>query len=117
MQTALQFDMPHLSGAELRDIGIKKAVDHAEVKNENWSDVAYDFLKKYITGKREFMAEDFRYAAEGIVPEPPSLRAYGGIISRAAKDGLIFRIGYSQVKNPRAHMANAAVWRVRNITD
>ena len=99
------------TGTELRDKGISSALDHAELAHENWGDQAYAFLKKYARTHRQFMAEDVRQASEGIVPEPPSKRAWGGIIVRGKIAGIIERIGYGQVNNPKAHRANAAVWQ------
>ena len=81
-----------------------------------WSDRAYVFLLDYIKSRdfynREFMTEDVRVASESELPAPPDKRAWGGIVRRAAKAGLIERIGYSHVKNFKAHRTPAAVWRV-----
>jgi len=99
------------TGEQLRDAGMKQAVDHADQVHERWSDKAYAFLLAYLRSGMEFMAEDVRAASEGIVPEPPSKRAWGSIIRRAAKAGLIRKIGCCHVKNPGAHMANANRWK------
>ena len=96
-------------GRKNRDQGIKQAEDHAN-QYENWSVKAYTFLLYYIQQKKEFMTEEMREASKGSVPDPPSARAWGGIIVRAVKNGLIKRKGYGQVKNPKAHRANASVW-------
>lgn len=98
------------TGQQLRDAGMKQAVEHADKVSESWSDKAYDHLLKYIVLHDEFMAEDLRY--ESKLPEPPSLRSWGPILMRAAKSGLIYRVGYRKVKNAKAHMANASLWRV-----
>ena len=106
------FDQP--TGAQLRDAGIKQALDHAEEVTPEWPELAYKFLCDYIRKHPgEFMTEDVRQAAAGIVPEPPSLRAWGGVIVKAAKSGLIVRAGYGQVTNVNAHRANASVWVVK----
>ena len=104
------------TGQELRDKGIKKAVDHAGVK---WADEAYEFLlHKILYMKllpeygRTFMVEDVRRAAIDVINDPPSNRAWGGVIRRAANAGLIEKVGIRQVTNPKAHCANANVWRV-----
>ena len=104
------------TGPELRDKGIKKAVDHAGVE---WSDEAYlhlcvyiDIIGSYLPDDREFMMEDARAAIKGKLPPPPSLRAWGGIIRRAANAGLIEKVGIRQVQNQKAHCANANVWKV-----
>ena len=97
---------------DLRDRGIKVALDNADSTHDKWSDKAYNFLKNYIKSHREFMAEDVRVASEEEVPTPPSKRAWGGIVLRASNAGLIRRIGFSNVKNLKAHRTPATVWRV-----
>ena len=102
------------SGAELRDRGMKKAIDHAEQETPNWGDLAFDQLKEFTSmfPDLEFMAEDFReYAVLRDLPIPPHNRAFGSVMARAARAGLIVKVRYGQVQNPKAHRANAAVWR------
>ena len=101
-----------LRGSKLRDIGIHTALDNADSVHDKWSDTAYIFLLKYIKSHREFMTEDVRVASEKEIPIPPSKRAWGGITVRAVKAGLIERIGFSNVKNIKAHRTPATVWRV-----
>jgi hypothetical protein len=103
---------PVTDAAIRRDGGIQRAVDHANYTNDGWSDAAYSFFLSYITRHQSFMTEEVRAASYGIVPEPPSLRAWGAVIVRAAREGLIRRIGYQQVKNANAHMTPAALWGV-----
>lgn len=108
---SLQLDI--LTAIEERDRGIQQAVDHADQVNDNWSGQAYAvlqvFLKEY---PGEFMAEDFRsYCAMIDFALPPHARAFGGVIARAAKAGLIKHVRIDKVKNVKAHRANAAVWR------
>ncbi|HRG36916.1 MAG TPA: hypothetical protein PK289_00130 [Bacteroidia bacterium] len=112
--TPLTYDLfhqpPPLTGSELRDKGISNAIGHAEFKNPGWNEQAYEFLLKYIKTVDEFMAEDLREAAKGIVIEPPSLRAWGGVIVRASKQKLIKRTGFRNVTNAKAHATPASVW-------
>lgn len=105
------FNIPVISGETRRDMGIAKAIDHADKVYDKWSDKAFDFLLKYLQSSTEFMVEDIRKASIGIVPEPPSLRAWGGIIVRAAKANLIKRIGFKNVQNEKAHCTPASVWQ------
>lgn len=99
------------TGAELRDKGIKQSIDTANESVENWSKLAYDFLLKYIKTHKRFMVEEMRIASLGIVPIPPSNRAWGGIVVRAKGNGLIYSAGTRTVKNPKAHHANANYWK------
>lgn len=103
-------------GIRLKDAGIRLASESAEMKSPGWNEMAYELLKDFITGRTEdFLCEDFREHCERMnLTAPPSLRAYGGIIRRAAFQGLIRRIGYDHVSNPKAHGANAARW-IKNL--
>ena len=95
-----------------RDKGIQQATDHADAVHDKWSKQAFDQFKIFLTSQVEpFKMEDFRNEVSGVLPEPPSLRAFGGIAMRAAKAGLIKRIGYTQVTNIKAHRANCALWQ------
>lgn len=102
------------NGVDLRDSGIQRAADHAEAKNPGWQTQAFDFIIEYAKKHQSFAVEDVRLAAVGKVPTPPSLRAWGHVVRKAAKAGAIRQIGIIQVKNPLAHRANAALW-VSNI--
>ena len=99
-------------GSQLRDKGIKQAINNANDTHEKWSEKAYKFLTDYIKSHHEFMTENVRVASEKKIPIPPSNRAWGGIILRASKAGLITRVGFSSVKNVKAHRTPATVWRV-----
>ena len=99
-------------GSQLRDKGIKQAINNANDTHEKWSEKAYKFLTDYIKSHHEFMTEDVRVASEKKIPIPPSNRAWGGIVIRASKAGLISRVGFSNVKNVKAHRTPATVWRV-----
>jgi hypothetical protein len=98
------------NGQDLRDRDIKRAIQHAEEFYNDWQKTALDFVYLYAINHRKFSGEMVRQTAKGIVPDPPSLRAWGGIIMIAAKRGWIRQIGYIKVVNPKAHKANAAYW-------
>ena len=100
------------NGTQLRDKGINQAIDNADDTHERWSEKAYKFLINWIKTQYEFMTEDVRLASEKEIPIPPSNRAWGGIILRASRAGLISRVGFSNVKNAKAHRTPATVWRV-----
>lgn len=112
------FDAP--TGEELRDAGIQQAIDHAEEVEPGWKDQAYEHLERYINDYLprlrldEFMAEEARlWSHEQGLSRPPTARAWGGVFLKASKRGLIQKIGTRTVKNPAAHCANAAVWKVK----
>tara|TARA_R110001606_G_scaffold72484_1_gene166966 strand:+ start:245 stop:574 length:330 start_codon:yes stop_codon:yes gene_type:complete len=99
-------------GNELRDLGINKSFKNAEDKNKKWGSLAYSFLLQYIKENHTFMAEDVRVSSEGIVPEPPSKRAWGAIFVMAKKNKIIKSIGFANVRNPKAHRTPATLWEV-----
>tara|TARA_R100000963_G_C4635601_1_gene99813 strand:- start:772 stop:1125 length:354 start_codon:yes stop_codon:yes gene_type:complete len=105
-----------MNGIELRDKGMKQALDNANDNHRDWSAKAYSFLLEFINNvylvNDLFMAEDIRRESKGIVPEPPSNRAWGAIIRRAVKDGLIQRNSFKSVKNPKAHATPATEWQI-----
>lgn len=109
MQTTL-FDTQ--SGYELATHGMNTATAHADAMHDDWSDRAYDCLLTFIRSKSgTFLAEDVReYAQMSSLPVPPSNRAWGGVMVRARNAGMIRRVGFAQVKNARAHCANAGLW-------
>ena len=114
IQNELMKDILRLAwgdGQLVLDQGIEKAEKHANDEINGWSELAYAFLIDYAASTSEFMAEDVRSAARGLVPEPPSLRAWGGVIRRAAGQGIIKKVGCGPVDNPTSHCANANIWR------
>lgn len=104
--------LPPTEGQIARDNGIQQSLDSANSKVKNWSDIAYGFLLGYANSHSEFMIEDIRNASVGFVPEPPSKRAWGGVTVKAAKNGIIKRKGFRNVKNVKAHCTPATLWEV-----
>lgn len=99
-------------GAALRDAGIARALEHADDVEPLWSEQAYLFLLEWIRDRREpFQSSEVRQAAAGIVPEPPNARAWGGVISRARRRGLIIHAGMRPHLDPSSHCTPANVWR------
>lgn len=98
------------TGEILRDKGIRRAVEHANDVHDAWQSRALDFLYLYAMTHEKFSGEMVRLEAKGIIPDPPSLRAWGFVMQNGAKRGWIRQVGYVQVDNPKAHKANAALW-------
>ena len=107
--------MDLLSGRDLKEQGIYRAISHADGVYQDWSEMAYKMLQDFIrfSDGDTFMCEDVRQYAEKFtsLPSPPNNRAWGGIIGRARKNGIIKHCGFSQVRNPKAHQANASLWK------
>jgi hypothetical protein len=101
------------AGRSLRDRGIKRAIDHADRIRSAWSVEAWGILKAFLLVRsHEFMTEDFRaWAYENTEIElPPDGRAWGGIIVRAVKSGMIKKVGYRPMKSKNCHANPKAVW-------
>ena len=98
-------------GEMLRNAGINQSLINANSKIDNWSGIAYQFLVDYAKSNDQYMAEDVRTASIDIVPEPPSKRAWGAIFAKASRKKIIERVGYGNVKNPKAHCTPATIWR------
>ncbi len=91
--------------------GINAAVNHADNVMPEWSDLAYDVLLKFIAQHQgSFLAEDVREWGESMLTDPPSKRAWGGVISKARNNGVIRCIGYGTTKNVKAHKTPASLW-------
>jgi len=85
-------------------------MEFVDVKT-GWTKEAFKLLKEFIPNQKQFMCEEFRsYCSTQGLSMPSNNRAFGGIILRAMGEGLIWKVGYGKVKNPKAHAANAAVW-------
>lgn len=110
--SAVQLNM--LQAIQERDKGILKAVTSAENNCKGWADRAYGKLKEFLKITVDpFQAEEIRsYAAiDDEFPLPPHERAWGGVIRKAAFEGLIKKIGIKSTRNPKAHCANSTVWQ------
>lgn len=107
-------DMPPL----LERMGVQEAIDavvaSANRAHAGWSDNAFEVLKRFIKPGAIFKAEDVRNFADTTeLPEPPDRRAWGGVLQRASKSGLIIRIGYAQCRNKGAHNRPTTLWQAK----
>lgn len=100
-------------GAErLKQLGIARAIDNAEKAAPGWTSEALSFVREYARLHAVFMAEEVRAFAHGQgLPLPPSARAWGGVIIKAAKSGLLKKVGTGTVSNARAHKCFASRWQ------
>lgn len=90
---------------------ISRSIDTADRKDPEWSDRCFELLKKYIKNRKtSFMCEAFREYCKGKIEMPDNLKAFGGVILRAAYSGIIIKQSIGSVKTPSSHMANAGVW-------
>jgi len=94
-----------------------QAIEQAEMaqnkKVNNWSEKAIKLLRVYAKSVRDFITEDFREYAEANGLESPSEpRAYGGVMVRAKKAGIIQSTGnYRNMKHEKSHSCPKMVWQ------
>lgn len=102
-----------VTGPGLARAGAAQAERHANETAPGWSDKAFEALCEFVQrigpGKK-FQAEDVRMY-DSRVPPAPSLRAWGNVMVRAAREGIIRNTGMTEkVNNATAHSANASLW-------
>lgn len=85
--------------ATARDTGMALALDKADRDQEGWSDDAMVAVRSFtaMNQGKSFLTEHLRAWAEsaGIVEPAANERAWGAVMRRAAKEGLIQKIGYA----------------------
>jgi hypothetical protein len=92
-----------------RDIGMLRAARHAEEVHLHWNDVAYEWIRKYAKLHKRFISEQCTaWAAEQGFSSPTDPRAWGAPFKRAAKDGIIVRVGYGT--SLRRHLSPTPLW-------
>jgi hypothetical protein len=91
--------------------GAQQAIEHADRKEEGWSDVARGFMAGFILRRPYFTSEEVWIAAEAAgVPKPPDRRAWGGIINGFVRRNLIRKRGTGYSKLPHLHGNHIAVY-------
>lgn len=101
------------TGAQLRDDGMERAVEHADAVKPKWSDDAFEHLRRFAESLHTFTSEDVREVAErdGLAV-PPDSRAWGGVVIRAVRAGIIVHNGdYRKARAPKVHCSIGSVWR------
>lgn len=102
-----QLSIDYESARRERDAGMSRALSHAERVNDGWSDVALAKLTIYARTHAQFTSYDFRQAYTG--PESPTPKAFGPVFLKAAKQGVIQRVGYQP--HPERHCSPTPAWR------
>jgi hypothetical protein len=106
--------MPSSAAQQARDDGIAVAVAHAERVEPAWAETAFQALSDYCRAHhgQRITTPGIRAALPG-VSKPPHLRAWGGVIQRASKAGLLVKVGYDQATEPHVHCSIVTAWRIR----
>lgn len=105
-QIAMNFDTARAE----RDAGIQRAAQHAEEASPRWGDLALDRIRAYATNHAEFISEECTdwAAAQGFT-SPADPRAWGAPFQKAAKLGIIRKVGYGI--SQRRHLSPTPLWQ------
>jgi hypothetical protein len=101
--------------AFLRDHGMTVAENAQERRHAGWQDSAYAWLVNYTHEHHEFTTELVRAYAEGNGLPPSTGFAWGAVIKRAVRDGLIEPAGFEASSNPSRHLGTVRIWRAKRI--
>ena len=91
---------------------IERAAIAQERRSPNWQDRAINLLSTYLLTADSFITEDFRaWATANGLDAPKEPRAYGAVMIRAKKAGMIRSTGeYRQMKSEQSHSCPKMVW-------
>ena len=85
-----------------RNEAMQRAVDAADGRVPKWSDVALEYVRLYAIQHRgeRFIGRDVTQAAKAYGLESPANdKAWGAVLMRAAREGVIRKVGYAQDRN------------------
>lgn len=95
--------------AARRDDGMQRAVQHADAVDMFWSETAYAHVFDFCKTQTTFLTEDARAFAEGRgLNPPPDGRAWGAVMQRAARNGLMRKVGYAPAKS--SNLSPKVLW-------
>ena len=98
---------------DLADLGMTRALDHANDKAPGWSDRAFGFVYAFALQTHEFLGEDVRIWAHNQMglDLPPKACAWGAVMMRASRESIIENAGYAKTRIPPQHSKPAVRWR------
>lgn len=95
----------------------QKPKNKTNVPPKQWSTIAYNYLYHWLQLKPvgyTFKLEDVRLHAEDstVVPPPTHKRAWGSVAQKAAKHGLMKKVGLTKARiNTKTKNAACALWK------
>lgn len=104
-------------GERLAEEKLNQAVAAANHEHPGWKERCWKLFVEWVMNKPpgyHFLIEDFRLHLDihKKLEKPKSDRAFGFLSKKARDLELIVHAGTAQVKNPKAHRANANMWCV-----
>lgn len=92
------------------ETGMHQAADHAERVEPGWADGAFAALCDFVRDNAApFTIEEMR--ARVLVASPTDERAWGGVVMRASRAGVIVRAGFAPAVS--SHGSPKPLWRAR----
>lgn len=111
MNQAAMFDE---SGHVLRDAGIALATAKADSIEPSWSDKAHHLMMSFLEHWKfeEFTAEESQlWMIEKGLNHPASSNAWGGVMLRLSKKGIIKKVGITNAKRKTSKARPIVVWQ------
>jgi hypothetical protein len=109
-----QLPIDFTAAMERRDVGMARAVDHANAVESEWSGQAIGMLTAFAAEVgRPFLIEEARAWAEAHgLPTPPDARSWGAVTKRASAKQRIRKVGFgaaaSSNNSPKVKWEKAA---------
>lgn len=101
-----------MNGRDLGHAGALRAAKHADWVEASWQAKAHGLLMRFLGGSGSFQCQHvINYAKHHDFPAPPDDRAWGMVMLRAARQGIIYKVGYEPSISLRQHGRPCAVWR------
>lgn len=104
--------MKYSEAVARRDRGMSLAADKANRDSAGWTEAAMRGLEKYISAHDGdfFLTEQVRAWCEELelVDEPANSKAWGSVMQKAARDGMIKRYGYAPAKS--SNLSPKCLW-------
>lgn len=93
-----------------RDAGMLQAAQHAEDLQPKWGELAIERIRAYAATHAEFISEECTdwAAAQGFT-SPADPRAWGAPFQKAARLGIIRKVGYGV--SQRRHLSPTPLWQ------
>lgn len=107
-----QVALRQAEAAKRRDDAMQRAADHADGVSPRWTDVGFEHLRLFAMQHYTLTCEQVRKHAEAKgFPKPPTRRAWGAIVSRAVRAGVITQGVYEKATDPLVHCRPIMRWR------
>lgn len=100
---------PSQLGMFLRDEGIARVM----LSNETWMDRAFKEMQRFLLKQKVITGESVRLHISESIGGPSTPHAWGALIRKAVKSGLIRDTGRTtKMSDPRSHARRTPVWEV-----